>query len=104
MTQEKGCCPKCFDDRRLNGRIGHRGLVGDCSYCGSANVKVVNPSELTDYFQPILEGYELVAAGTHYIPEIESASGQPLDELVDEDTPGLFSERLSETGRQQLVQ
>ena len=100
-----GCCPKCFGERRLKSIIGRRGQSGECEYCLSSDVKVVDPADLRDFFEPLITPYQVVEEGTHYIAALEEeADGQPLDELLDEDNPGLFSDRLPRDGRQKLVQ
>lgn len=99
------CCTRCFNDRRLKSLIGHRGTTGDCSYCGSTDVNVLDPDDLSDFFRPILDGYQIVTAGTHYIPALgEDADGDYLDVLVAEDNLDLFSPLLSGRKRQNLVQ
>lgn len=100
-----GCCARCFKDSRLKSIIGRRGSAGDCDYCGAMDVRVIEPAELNDFFEPLIRPYQQVEEGTHFIAALdEEADGQPLDELLDEDNPGLFSEHLTSEQRQSLVQ
>lgn len=99
------CCPRCFDDRSLKSVIGRYGKVGnDCDFCGATGVRTLGVRALSSRLAPLFEGYATAEAGTHFIPQIEEADGDPLDYLLDEDNPGLFAPDLGADRRQHLVQ
>ncbi len=54
------CCPECFDDRGLRRQIipflGP--TYGTCDFCGTENVDLVEPRQLVDYFQLLINVYE----------------------------------------------
>lgn len=53
------CCPNCFTDKFLKEQISDKSLSnGNCYYCESKNVKVVDSKVLLDYFEELLELYE----------------------------------------------
>jgi hypothetical protein len=54
------CCPECFDDRGLRKNIipSIGPTRGTCDYCGSADVDLVEPHQLVDYFQLLINVYE----------------------------------------------
>lgn len=59
------CCPNCFSDNFLKNHIkaeSHQG--GNCSFCKSKKVSVLNPKLLFDRFTPLLELYEIDSSGT----------------------------------------
>ena len=55
------CCPECFDDRGLRKDIipSLDPTHGTCSYCGSADVDLVEPQQLAAYFEMLTNVYEL---------------------------------------------
>lgn len=53
------CCVNCFTSHYLREIIIRNKVVGNCSYCRSVNVNIYNPSELSVFFKPILDLYEL---------------------------------------------
>jgi hypothetical protein len=69
------CCPECFDDRGLRKDIfpslnpGH----GKCGFCGSEDVDLVEPRQLADYFELLVNAYE------------DSANGKSLVEWMKDD-------------------
>jgi hypothetical protein len=54
------CCPECFDDRGLRKNIipSLGPTRGACGFCGSANVDLVEPQQLADYFGLLINVYE----------------------------------------------
>lgn len=54
------CCAECFGDRGLRKSIFplRSTEMGACGYCGSANVAVLAPAELAEYFQLLASAYE----------------------------------------------
>ena len=51
------CCTDCFLDEYLKECIKEEGTVGDCDFCGGKNVYVIDPQELQDYFDPLIDLY-----------------------------------------------
>ena len=53
------CCANCFGDREIAEIIRARSLgKGVCSYCGSANVDLIEPKQLSNYFILLSAIYE----------------------------------------------
>lgn len=54
------CCPECFDDRGLRKNIipSIGPTRGTCDFCGSEDVDLVEPHQLVDYFQLLINVYE----------------------------------------------
>lgn len=54
------CCPNCFIDEEIKAIISslstHQGI---CDVCGSIDQSIVDAEELSDYFSPILDLYEV---------------------------------------------
>lgn len=59
------CCPECFDDRGLREQIfpflgTHR---GNCNFCGSSDVPLLEPQKLAPYFGLLAGVYEVAPEG-----------------------------------------
>lgn len=69
------CCAECFDDRGLRKDIipSLGPTRGTCSFCGSTNVDLVEPHQLANYFELLINVYEL------------DPNGKPLVEWMKED-------------------
>lgn len=54
------CCPKCFDDRGLLDSIisALEPIQGTCSYCGTTDTSLVEPSALSYYFELLADVYQ----------------------------------------------
>lgn len=54
------CCPECFGDRGLRNNIipTHSEVRGECGYCGTKDVDLVEPSKLSDVFEVLVSIYE----------------------------------------------
>ncbi|MHA6688547.1 RES family NAD+ phosphorylase [Mesorhizobium sp. A556] len=59
------CCPDCFDDRGLRHDIipSLNPIIGDCDFCGSLAVALVEPHLLRDVFELLISVYEPNPAG-----------------------------------------
>lgn len=57
---KRTCCPECFDDRALRTQIfPFLGATrGDCDYCGSREVDVLEPQALAPFFGSLVAIYE----------------------------------------------
>jgi hypothetical protein len=53
------CCTECFGDRGLRRSIipARSTAIGRCSYCESDSVPVIEPKELTEYFELLVSAY-----------------------------------------------
>lgn len=62
------CCTNCFNDDFLTKQINELSeTVGNCDYCKTTNIKIINPGSLNDYFQPLLDLYEINEDGKSII-------------------------------------
>lgn len=54
------CCPECFGDRGLSKNIipSLNPTQGSCDFCGSTDVDLVGPRQLTDVFEMLISIYE----------------------------------------------
>jgi hypothetical protein len=55
----KFCCPECFGDRGLRRDIipSMSPTTGDCGYCGTTGVDLIEPAALRDLFQLLISIY-----------------------------------------------
>lgn len=53
------CCAACFGDRGLRKNIIplRSVTIGQCSYCGTDNVLILPPGQLTEYFELLVSAY-----------------------------------------------
>ena len=56
----KYCCINCFDDSYIKELIKSEGVIANCDYCKSKNVKCIEPSELACTFDPLIDIYKPV--------------------------------------------
>ncbi len=63
------CCGNCFSDRFITNHIDLNANIkrGNCSFCDKADVNLVEPVELNDIFQQILDLYTIDENGTHLV-------------------------------------
>lgn len=67
------CCPNCFSDRFLQNHIlANSNQTGNCSFCKSTNVSLLNAEELFDRFEPLLGLYERSRKGTSILQLIQT--------------------------------
>ncbi len=59
------CCPECFGDRGLRNNIipSLNPSRGECGFCGSSNVDLIEPRKLADVFEMLIGIYEQDIAG-----------------------------------------
>src|ERR1035437_64834 len=59
------CCAECFGDRGLRRSIipSRSAATGRCSYCESDGVSVIEPKELTEYFELLVSAYRPDGSG-----------------------------------------
>lgn len=54
------CCPNCFNDAFLKTVIIQKSeSLGNCNFCRMKDTHIVSSQELNDYFQPLLDLYEI---------------------------------------------
>ncbi len=64
MKSNMFCCPNCFFDSFLKERIiAISDSKGICSFCKKRNISLINPEKLFDYFQPLIDLYEVDKGG-----------------------------------------
>jgi hypothetical protein len=85
------CCPNCFNHDFIKDYIKvNREKSGKCSICFSSKVPLINPKSLSDYFQPIIDLYQV------------SSSGKSLVNRMQEDWL-VFENSLTDTKKTQLL-
>ena len=59
------CCPECFGDRGLREDIipTLSSAVGTCSYCQSDDVQLIEPVQLSEYFELLISAYQQNSLG-----------------------------------------
>lgn len=58
------CCSNCFNDDFLSKQIKDLSKqTGNCDYCKTENIETINPIELSDYFQPLIDLYDIEEEG-----------------------------------------
>jgi len=58
------CCSKCFSDRFLEKHIQKESKeTGNCTFCGSAAVALIDPLDLSDIFQQVIDLYSETTQG-----------------------------------------
>src|SRR5688572_15502952 len=83
------CCPRCFNDPHLTRSIFPKsGDRGQCSFCGAMDQLLMEPVELRDLFEPLIEIYEhsadgalmadLLKADWSMFPDLDSANASRL--------------------------
>jgi hypothetical protein len=100
------CCENCFDDKFLKDYITRHGSFGCCDYCRPSGVFCIciSVSSLTGLFDPIVDLYEPLERGKHYIDEDDLYGiGNPLTELLNGDWE-IFSDKLIDAwGEDKLI-
>lgn len=68
------CCPECFGDRGLRNDIipAHSEMRGVCTYCGTKDVDLVQPGELSDVFEVLTSIYEPDPGGKSLVEWMKS--------------------------------
>ena len=85
------CCPYCFNDSFLQSEIEVRSKQkGNCSFCQTENISIIDPKELKNLFEPVLDIYE------------KDKNGKSLFKLLQEDWM-IFSSDLNEYNSNKLL-
>lgn len=54
------CCSACFRNNEVQSNIkGISQTQGNCNYCGATNVKIIDSREIVEFFQPVIDLYEV---------------------------------------------
>ncbi|WRP05655.1 RES domain-containing protein [Rossellomorea aquimaris] len=94
------CCENCFEDRFLITLIRDFEKEGNCDYCGSEDVFIIDIGYLTQHFDRLFKHYESTEPYEYYHPEIHddpSGFGDLLIHLINEDWD-IFSDRIEGKG------
>lgn len=94
------CCHLCFNDLLLTNIVLEQREIGNCDYCKSKNVYIIDIGELTDYFLNLFKHYEKTEANKHYFPENNddpNEFGDSLIYLINDDW-NIFSDLIEGTG------
>ena len=99
------CCQNCFEDIYLILKIKEYDEIGNCDYCHSEEVYIIDVDELTEEFDRLFKHYESTEPYEYYHPEIHdnpSDFGDRLIELINEDW-NVFSEGVVGTGTDETL-
>lgn len=78
------CCVNCFTDLEIKSIIDSYNNRGDCEFCGSKNVHVINTDELSNIFDELLSIYTPISEIDSLVPEESQLMlGQALNEQWD---------------------
>lgn len=81
------CCSNCFSDPYLIGILPtHFEGKGNCEFCGTQNVDIVNTMRLLIYFDPLLHLYKTFSADS----PVDDVNVMPLANLFPRDFPNIF--------------
>ncbi|QOL80527.1 RES family NAD+ phosphorylase [Pseudooceanicola spongiae] len=63
------CCPECFDDRALRGQLfpSLNPDHGTCDFCGTTDTQLLEPEQLANYFELLVNVYEPSEGGKSLI-------------------------------------
>lgn len=78
------CCTECFLDYYLKKHIREEGAKGNCDFCGSKRVYIINPKELKEWFDPLVNLY---TAQVEFLPMelLKENEGRFIWEILTED-------------------
>lgn len=92
------CCVNCFNSKEPKEIILEDDRIGDCDFCGSTGVSIIDPIDLRELFEPLLDYYEVVEYKTHYFdPDDDPLDyGEPLGYLLQSHWE-IFSDTIGST-------
>lgn len=80
------CCINCFASHYLHDIIIRNKVIGNCDYCLSVDVNLYDPSELSVFFKPLLDLYE-----------VDNENGEKIEKKILSDfRDKVFSNRIVE--------
>ncbi|WP_298248307.1 RES family NAD+ phosphorylase [uncultured Christiangramia sp.] len=65
-------CPNCFSDTEIKGLISTSEEKGNCNICNSKDVHLLDIKELYDFFEELLENFQIVEDGEPLRSKIQS--------------------------------
>ena len=78
------CCSNCFNDSFLSTIINRESIdINNCDFCKTANTNVVEPHQLSDYFQLVLDLYDSVEREGQTIAQLLKSNWMLFGELDD---------------------
>ncbi|WP_176344855.1 RES domain-containing protein [Priestia aryabhattai] len=99
------CCQYCFEDVNLILKIKEYDEIGNCDYCGSEEVFIIEVSNLTEEFDMLFKHYESTEPYEYFHPEIHddhTEFGDRLIELINADW-NIFSEKIVGSGTDEAL-
>ncbi|MDN3672436.1 RES family NAD+ phosphorylase [Flavobacterium branchiarum] len=63
-------CTNCFSDRELKAYIDIQSNKGECTFCGTSGIEIIDVCELYDFFKELLDNFQ------------KKENGQPLKNLI----------------------
>tara|TARA_R110002072_G_scaffold284396_2_gene448426 strand:- start:15801 stop:16823 length:1023 start_codon:yes stop_codon:yes gene_type:complete len=99
------CCAGCFDDIHLSSHIEKiADQIGDCSYCGATDVKVIEPVQLQDDFQAVAAAYQVSSsAEAKTLAEWFQLDWQMFGGLDDSTASKLLTDILEDSGYDRVL-
>ncbi|MCB9012415.1 MAG: RES family NAD+ phosphorylase [Bacteroidales bacterium] len=65
------CCSSCFKNQEVRSTIEEIAQTsGECNYCGTKGVKLVDAREIVELFQPVLNLYEVSPQGNKMLHDV----------------------------------
>lgn len=65
-------CENCFNDEEIQTSIRNHNQKGDCELCGAQNLYIINIDEFDDFFNEILNLFEINENGVDIVTSIQS--------------------------------
>lgn len=94
------CCQNCFEDMYLINKIREYDTLGNCDYCDSEDVYIIDIADLAEDFEKLFKYYEITEPYEYFHPEIHddpSEFGDMIINLINEDWK-IFSRKIIGTG------
>jgi len=85
------CCTNCLQDKYLRELISNVGESGDCDYCESEDVQVVEATKLKSQFEPLLEKYSPVEDIDLYQESDKDLSVGNITQQINNDWDDIFT-------------
>ncbi|MBD3275972.1 MAG: RES domain-containing protein [Candidatus Marinimicrobia bacterium] len=85
------CCTNCLQDEHLYNLITNLGEWGQCDYCQSENIKILEVTKLKSQFEPLLEAYSPVKDLELYQNSDKNFSIGNITKQINEDWNNIFN-------------
>lgn len=86
------CCVYCFNDAQIKSIIATNNILGDCDFCESKQIAILDCENLIEYFTQIFDLYTPTSQSTVL-----------LHQHIIDFWPGLFTDKLGEKTVKQLI-